>query len=24
MTYREGLTAKTNELRAINEKKRSC
>jgi uncharacterized coiled-coil DUF342 family protein len=24
MTYREGLTAKTNELKAINEKKRGC
>jgi uncharacterized coiled-coil DUF342 family protein len=24
MTYREGLTAKTNELRAFNEKKRAC
>ncbi len=24
MTYREGLTAKTTELRAMNEKKRAC
>jgi uncharacterized protein YlxW (UPF0749 family) len=24
MTYREGLTAKTAELRAFNEKKRTC
>jgi len=24
MTYREGLTAKTTELRAFNEKKRAC